>query len=160
MLKTIAIVVAVIAAGAAVAWAQSGKRDLGVVMSAGEAHEKALKGEVTLIDVRTPDEWKQTGVPASGYTITMHQDAQSFQSQLSAVLGNDPTKPVAVICRTGNRTTQLLPALKRLGFPNPINVAEGMAGGPNGTGWIKTGLPVRKWQSVADTAPVKTTPTP
>lgn len=156
MLKTIAILVAILAVGAVAAWAQSvlaGKADKGVVMSAPEAHEKALRGELTLVDVRTPEEWKQSGVPASGYAVTMHQDAKAFQSQLNAVLGNDPTKPVAVICRTGNRTTGLQGPLKSLGFTNPINVVEGVAGGPNGTGWIKTGLPLRPWRSAADTAP-------
>ncbi len=162
MLKTIAILVALIGVGAAAAWAQSvmtRKPDLGTVMTAAEAHEKALRGEVLLVDVRTPEEWKQTGVPASGFAITMHQDAAAFQSQIKAALGDDPTKPVAVICRTGNRTTQLQGAMKALGFQNPINVAEGMAGGPNGAGWVRNGLPVRKWQSAADlppTAPIAT----
>ena len=33
--------------------------------------------------------------------------------------------------------------LKKAGFTNVINVAEGMVGGPHGQGWIKTGLPIR-----------------
>jgi rhodanese-related sulfurtransferase len=40
-------------------------------MSAREAHAKALAGELVLVDIRTTDEWRKTGVPASGYAITM-----------------------------------------------------------------------------------------
>ncbi len=118
----------------------------GEVMGAAEAHAKALKGEITLVDVRTPEEWKQTGVPASAYTITMHQQGPELLKQLDQVLGGDRSKSLAIICRTGNRTTTLAGPLEQAGYKNVINVAEGMAGGRNGTGWVKSGLPVRKWE--------------
>ncbi|MDX2289327.1 MAG: rhodanese-like domain-containing protein [Hyphomicrobiaceae bacterium] len=114
-------------------------------ISAAEAHAKASSGAITLIDVRTPDEWKQTGVPASAYTITMHQPGPQFLAQLDAVLGGDRTKPVAVICHTGSRTGALVGPMRQVGFANVIDVSEGMAGGRNGTGWAKSGLPIRRW---------------
>lgn len=117
----------------------------GQVMSAAEAHAKAEKGEITLVDVRTPDEWKQTGVPASAYTVTMHQPGPQLLKQLDDVLGGDRSKPLAIICRTGNRTGSLAGPLEQAGYKTVINVAEGMAGGRNGSGWMKAGLPVRKW---------------
>lgn len=117
----------------------------GELMSAAEAHEKASKGEIVLVDVRTPDEWKQTGVPASAHTITMHQKGPDFVRQLDEALGGDRSKPLAIICRTGNRTSQIAAPLEQAGYKTVINVGEGMAGGRFGQGWAKAGLPIRKW---------------
>jgi rhodanese-related sulfurtransferase len=117
----------------------------GETMSVADAHAKAQKGEITLVDVRTPDEWKQTGVPASAHTITMHQPGPALLKQLDDVLGGDRSKPLAIICRTGNRTGSLAGPLEQAGFKKVINVAEGLAGGRNGPGWAKTGLPIRSW---------------
>lgn len=114
-------------------------------MEAPEAHDKALKGEIVLVDIRTPEEWKATGVPASAHAITMHQDPKVFLSSLLNVTGGDQNMPVAVICRTGSRSASLAGPLSRAGFPNVINVAEGVAGGWNGPGWKKRALPMRKW---------------
>jgi len=127
--------------------------EAGNVIAVNEAHGKALAGEVVLVDVRSSAEWQQTGVPASAYAITMHQDVDQFVAMVSSAMGGDKTRPLAVICATGSRTTFLQTALKRLGFSNPMNVAAGMMGSRFGTGWIKSGLPVRPWGSAADTAP-------
>lgn len=126
----------------------------GEAMTPQEAHEKAMKGEVVLVDVRTPDEWKQTGLPASGHAITMHQQGPEFLRQLDAALGGDRTKPLAVICRTGNRTGSLVGPLEKAGYTRVIDVKEGMVGGRYGQGWIKSGLPLRKYQAGA-TAPAE-----
>ena len=112
-------------------------------MEAATAHEKALKGEILLVDIRTPEEWKQTGVPATAHAITMHQNGQLFLSALLNAAGGNSKMPVAVICRTGSRSTALAGPLLKAGFPNVINVEEGVVGGPRGTGWIKRGLPGR-----------------
>ncbi len=117
----------------------------GEVMTPQEAHEKALKGEVVLVDVRTAQEWQQTGLPASGHAITMHQQGPDFVAQLDKALGGDRSKPLAVICRTGNRTGSLVAPLEKAGYARVINVAEGMVGGRYGPGWIKSGLPLRKY---------------
>lgn len=117
----------------------------GEVMTPQEAHEKAVKGEIVLVDVRTPDEWKQTGLPASGHAITMHQQGPDFLRQLDQALGGDRSKPLAVICRTGNRTGSLVAPLEKVGYTRVINVAEGMVGGRYGPGWIKAGLPIRTY---------------
>lgn len=117
----------------------------GEVMTPQEAHEKALTGEIVLVDVRTPQEWQQTGLPASGHAITMHQQGPDFVAQLDAALGGDRSKPLAVICRTGNRTGSLVAPLEKAGYTRVINIAEGMVGGRYGPGWIKTGLPLRKY---------------
>ncbi|MCB1528088.1 MAG: rhodanese-like domain-containing protein [Hyphomicrobiaceae bacterium] len=123
----------------------SGGAAAGELMSPKEANDKAMSGEVVLVDVRTPQEWQQTGLPASGYAITMHQAGPEFMKQLDAALGGDRSKPLAIICRTGNRTSKLVGPLEQAGYTHVINVAEGMVGGRYGPGWIKTGLPLRKY---------------
>lgn len=118
--------------------------DAGTILAPIDAHRKALAGELVLVDVRTPMEWRETGVAASAKTITMHQNPNTLFAELDKALGGDRTKPLAIICRTGNRTTALQAELKKRGYTSVLNVAEGMVGGPFGPGWIRSGLPVRK----------------
>jgi rhodanese-related sulfurtransferase len=124
---------------------QNVKRSGLAVMSAGEAHAKALAGALVLVDIRTTDEWRETGVPASGYTITMHQDRVMFMRQLVEAAGGSLQKPIALICAVGSRSAFLQRRLKQAGFENVIDVGEGVIGGRRGTGWIKSGLPIRRW---------------
>ncbi len=130
------------------------KEQLGEVVAPRDAHERALKGEMVIVDVRSSEEWKESGVPASGFAITMHQDAAIFLNGLDAAMGGDRTRPLALICATGSRTTYLQKPLKQMGFTRVMNVAEGMQGGRFGEGWVKSGLPVRQWAGAADTGPV------
>lgn len=113
------------------------------MLSAAEAHAKASRREIVLVDVRTPQEWQQTGMPASAHAVTMHQDGAAMLAALDKLLGNDRSKPLAIICRTGNRTAMLQAQLAQVGFTNVFNVAEGVAGSRHGVGWLKAGLPVR-----------------
>ena len=116
-----------------------------LVMVAREAHARALAGELVLVDIRSPDEWRKTGVPASAYAITMHQDQVTFMRQLAEATGTLHQKPSALICATGNRSALIQGRLKQAGLENVIDVAEGVMGGPRGTGWINSGLPLRRW---------------
>lgn len=109
-------------------------------LSATEAREMAKAGEITLIDIRTPQEWRQTGVAEGALTIDMTKKT-FVQEILSAVQGNRDA-PIALICRTGNRTGYTRDALEKLGFTNVTHVAEGMAGSRAGPGWVRRGLPV------------------
>jgi len=86
------------------------------------------------------------------FSPDLHAAATSFLQQLDSALGGDRKKPLAVICRTGNRTGSIVGPLEQAGYTNVINVAEGMAGGRNGRGWLRSGLPVRPW-SPGKTAP-------
>lgn len=125
------------------AWPLVAQQQPSRIISASEAHSRAITGEVVLVDVRTPEEWRETGVPASAHAITMHQDPRAFVQQLLAVLDGDPSRPMAIICRTGNRTGGLAPQLIRAGFSNVVDVGEGVAGSRYGRGWFKSGLPTR-----------------
>jgi rhodanese-related sulfurtransferase len=112
-------------------------------MSAPDAYEAARTGKLTLIDIRTPPEWKQTGVAKGATLINMvhPRGAQGFLDEVLAKVGGDRTAPIALICRTGNRTTQVLKFLQAQGFTNVSHVAEGMAGSRAGPGWLARQLP-------------------
>ncbi len=110
------------------------------VIDAPTAYEKARNGEILLIDIRSPQEWKETGVASGANKISMHEPG--FQKKLDTLMGNDRSKAIAVICRTGHRSTWMAGELRKHGYTNVLNVKEGMAGGPNGKGWIPRGLPI------------------
>lgn len=113
-------------------------------MAAPDAADAAAAGKLTLIDIRTPSEWKETGVAKGARRVNMlhPQGAQGFVEQLLGEVKGDRGAPIALICRTGNRTTQVQRYLQSVGFTQVYNVKEGMAGSAAGPGWIKRGLPL------------------
>lgn len=110
-------------------------------ISAPEALEKARAGEIVLIDVRTPEEWRQTGVPEHAKLADM-RDA-GFEQALLAALDGDPARPVALICRSGVRSRAVAEALASRGFAEVYDVSEGMVGSRAGPGWLQRALPLR-----------------
>lgn len=119
-------------------------RDSGPALSAPDAYEAARAGELTLIDIRRPDEWRQTGVAPGALRINMMhpQGEAGFVRQISAEVGGNKNAPIGLICRTGNRTTQIQRVLHKAGFTQVYNIKEGMAGSSAGPGWVARGLPV------------------
>ncbi len=59
--------------------------------------------DVLLVDIRRPEEWVQTGVLPNALLLTFESPAQ-FLEALAPHL--KPDQPVALICRTGNRTAR------------------------------------------------------
>lgn len=119
-------------------------RDAGLQLSAPEAYQLQQAGELTLIDIRRPDEWRQTGIAQGATRLDMRQPGgpQGFaQAVLQQVDGNHEA-PIGIICRTGNRTTQMQDVLRKAGFTKVYNIKEGMVGSSAGPGWIRQGLPV------------------
>ena len=114
-----------------------------VSMSVQEAYTKSRDGEILLIDIRRPSEWRQTGIAESAQPITMHQEIRQFVKQLKAVQVQAGNKPIAVICATGGRSAFLQRTLPKFGVKNIIDVSEGMLGSTAGDGWLKSGLPVK-----------------
>lgn len=113
-------------------------------LSVQKAHEMAEAGEILLVDIRTPKEWQETKIGASAVPITMH-NAQ-FLRNLQKAVGNDKSKPVALICATGGRSSWLQKELARRGYSSIYDVAEGMLGSRAGPGWLKAGLPTKPYE--------------
>ena len=109
-------------------------------MSAADAHAAAGRGDVLLLDIRSRQEWQQTGVGETALTVSMHE--KGFLRRLQSLTAGDKSRPIALICAVGGRSRSLQHILARKGYTHVIDVAEGMIGGPNGRGWIKSGLPM------------------
>jgi rhodanese-related sulfurtransferase len=118
--------------------------EAGPMLSAPEAYEQTRSGQVTLIDIRTPPEWRQTGVADGAHRVDMRhpKGPEGFAAEVLAQVNGDKDAPIALICRTGNRTTQVQKELMARGFTHVYNVKEGMVGSAAGPGWLKRGLPV------------------
>ncbi len=113
-------------------------------MSAPEALDAAASGDVVLVDIRSREEWQETGLAEPALPISMHEGG--FVQKLLQAMGGDPGRRVALICATGGRTRYVQNVLASNGFSNGIDVAEGMMGSPAGPGWLKRGLPVKRWK--------------
>ncbi len=134
-LRTLALAGALLLGGYACAVESAGTE-----ISAQEANRRVQSGEMILIDIRRPEEWRQTGVAKGAVRLDMRDPA--FADKLLKLTDGNPNAPVGIICRTGNRTTQMQRALAGAGFSQILNVREGMAGSQAGPGWIRQGLPV------------------
>ena len=112
------------------------------ILSAEDAAKLSAEGKIHLIDVRTPEEWKETGVAASAERISMHK--AGFLEKLNALIAGKKSAPIALICARGNRSAWLAGELEKRGYTNIIDVGEGMLGSVAGPGWLKRRLPIKR----------------
>lgn len=121
-------------------------RDGGPTLSAPDAYAKAQAGELILIDVRHPDEWRQTGVVKGALRIDMTnaQGEAGFVQQVATDLGGKKHVPIGLLSLAGNRGANAQLVLRDAGFTQVYNIKEGMMGNGAGPGWIARGLPVER----------------
>ncbi len=98
-----------------------------------------LEQGYTLIDIRRPDEWRQTGVVEGSRLMTFVDGGgrvtPGFLDKLQTEYSADT--PLILICRTGNRTSTLATYMvEKLGFTQVYNVRNGI------TDWIREDRPV------------------
>ncbi len=88
-----------------------------------------LKKDIKIIDIRTPGEWKETGIVKGAYTIMFFDEkgkfnVEDFLAKLNKIVKKD--EQFALICRTGSRTAEIAKFLSsELGY-NVINLGGGM----------------------------------
>lgn len=111
-------------------------------LSAPEALAAAQAGKLKLIDIRTPAEWRETGVAPDAGRVDFYRGPEALVPYILQEVKGNKNAPIALICRTGNRTTHAQKYLQGLGFTQVYNVKEGMKGSAAGPGWLKRGLPV------------------
>lgn len=99
-----------------------------------EAHRRVQDEDVLLLDVRESFELAEARVPGA-VNIPLGELAVR-QTEL------DRGRPVAVICRSGNRSAMAVQHLRRLGV-DATNVAGGLIG------WHGAGLPLETGQTRA-----------
>lgn len=99
--------------------------------------EKLIDSGVTVIDVRTPGEWKQTGIVEGSIPIMFFDEkrnahAQEWMQEASNHI--KPGEPVAIICRSGRRSAAVGEFLiKEHGYQQVYNVTGGILG------WVAKG---------------------
>ncbi len=104
--------------------------------------QKVRNGEIFLIDIRTPEEWAETGVAEGAIPLDMRDKA--FIRRLLELRAAAPARPMAFICATGGRSGYVTRFLAKNGLEGVLDVPEGMLGSRKGPGWLKRGLPVAK----------------
>lgn len=112
------------------------------IISAEQASRKAAGGELLIIDVRTSAEWRETGVPAGAARANIFDG--DFLQRVKAAVGENLSRPIAVICARGNRSTRAEALLSHAGFTNVRNIKEGMLGSAHGPGWLAGGHPTER----------------
>ena len=136
---------AVIVVAAAGSWLRSQAPDHDRPrLTVAEAFQQTAAGDLTLIDIRTPKEWSAVGVPVNGHPIDLRRN--DFAEAVALAVGGDRSAPIALICARGVRSARMTLALTEAGFSNIIDVPEGMLGSRDGPGWVKSNLPVARWQ--------------
>lgn len=115
-------------------------------LSAPQAHAGAKAGRLVLIDVRSPREWRQTGVPKGAKLVTIHhpRGARGFLEDILKAAGGDKSRPIALICAQGVRSSRGKRFLEARGFTNVHDVSEGMLGRGSQPGWLARRLPTSK----------------
>jgi len=101
-------------------------------VKAEEAAKIIAAGAVTIIDVRTADEFKEGHIKDAKNIDILGDD---FEAQVAKL---DKTQPVIVHCQAGGRSTRALPVFEKLGFKELIHLDEGFSG------WEAAGKPVEK----------------
>jgi rhodanese-related sulfurtransferase len=110
------------------------------IWSADKAAQALQDDEIILLDIRSPDEWKETGLAKGAWPVSLHQPG--FGEKLGAIMRANEDKTVALICATGGRSASVLSRLKGMGISNFVDVSEGMLGSRAGPGWIKRGYAI------------------
>lgn len=112
----------------------------GVVNINNQQLQALLDKKVTLVDIRRPEEWALGVIPGSKKVTFFLKDGSinpELIPQLKRVAPTD--KPVALICRTGNRTQVGALMIKtQLGYPTVYNVEKGI------TQWFVEGRAITK----------------
>jgi hydroxyacylglutathione hydrolase len=112
--------------GGMTSWREE-KRPTGYVerIDAARLHER--DGEVQILDVREASEWEAGCIPGS--IFMPYHDLTEIPDDI------DPSRPIAVICSSGQRSALAASVLKRHGAEHVIHVADGGVGTWEARGW-------------------------
>jgi len=100
--------------------------------------------DVTIIDVRRPDEWKHSGIIEGSHPVMFFDrlgryNIEDWLQQVDAIVARD--QPIALICARGVRSSNIARLLdEKLGYSKVFNVTDGMID------WVEGGRPVTAWK--------------
>lgn len=104
-----------------------------------EAAREAVQAErMVLVDIRTPAEWRETGIPDVAVPLDMRQ--KGFVQSLLALREAHPDRALGLICAVGGRSAHVAGWLRQNGVEGVVDVSAGML---TREGWLARGLPVR-----------------
>lgn len=91
--------------------------------------QELIDSKIPIVDVRTEWEWKESGILEGAIPIVFFSEkgqplVDSFLKQLNEKV--DTTKPFAIICHTGSRTSVIAPWLSKQFNYSVINLSGGM----------------------------------
>ena len=120
---------------------------IGIVFAdVGQASNNQLKEMmqqgVTLIDIRRPEEWKQTGVVKGSHLMTFfdkkgNYNIEKWLNSFEKIV--EKNEPFVLICRTGNRTGMVSKFLdNKLHFRKVNHLSKGISS------WMRAGNQVVK----------------
>jgi rhodanese-related sulfurtransferase len=100
--------------------------------------EKLQAKGVPVIDIRTPGEWKETGIIKDAhkmmfFTPNGQPDLASWFFELGHLV-KDKKEPIIIYCAHANRTKSLGEGLTQMGFENVYELKDGIE-----NGWMKAG---------------------
>jgi len=105
--------------------------------------EKLKKEGIPVIDIRTPDEWKTTGIIEGANKITFFNErGQPLLADWFFEVGHllkDRKEPFIIYCAHASRTQSLGQGLLQMGFENVYQLECGIE-----NGWINKGKKVVK----------------
>jgi rhodanese-related sulfurtransferase len=98
---------------------------------------------VPVIDIRTPGEWKQTGIIEGAHKMMFFTpkgdaDLANWFYDLGRLV-KDKEQPFIIYCAHANRTKVLGKGLEQMGFKHVYELKGGIE-----NGWIKAGKPTVK----------------
>jgi rhodanese-related sulfurtransferase len=111
-------------------------------ISAPQALERSKQGSLLIIDIRTPEEWRETGVIPGARRVDFYRGPQVMLKSVLEMVAGDKNAPIALVCHSGSRTIQAQRFLQAQGFTQVYNLNEGMGGSPAGPGWLNRRLPL------------------
>jgi len=93
------------------------------------ASQELINAKTPIVDIRTVPEWRESGLLENVIPITFfdeqgNYDINAFLKELNEKV--DTTKPFALICHTGSRTSMLAPFLSEKLHYDVINLKGGM----------------------------------
>ena len=105
--------------------------------------EALIEQEVPVIDVRTPGEWRTTGIIPGSHLLTFFDERGNYNiddwlTKLTEIA--QPNDRIVIVCEVGNRSKMISNFLSsQLGYREVHNATQGMQQ------WRNQGFPVQQW---------------
>lgn len=106
-----------------------------------ETFEAAQAKRIVLVDIRSPEEWADTGLPQGA--TPLDADGAAFEPRLAGLRLDNPGKRIVLIDRTGAQAAVMAQKLAGRGWRDLGAVRGGMLG-PGG--WLAEKLPVSAYR--------------